>query len=39
MQDQADLHGELSLYCSVTASYSFLYDILSSFRQDYPRIE
>jgi len=39
MQDQLNLHGELSLYCSVTASYSFLYDILSSFRQDYPRIE
>ncbi|GLZ89091.1 transcriptional regulator IlvY [Metapseudomonas resinovorans] len=39
MQNQLDLHGELSLYCSVTASYSFLYDILSSFRQDYPRIE
>ncbi|MCY1224538.1 HTH-type transcriptional regulator HdfR [compost metagenome] len=39
MQEQMDLHGELSLYCSVTASYSFLYDILSSFRLDYPRIE
>ncbi|WP_369959942.1 HTH-type transcriptional activator IlvY [Pseudomonas benzenivorans] len=38
-QDQLVLHGELSLYCSVTASYSFLYDILSSFRQDYPCIE
>lgn len=38
-QDQQVLHGELSLYCSVTASYSFLYDILSSFRQNYPRIE
>lgn len=38
-QDQLILNGELSLYCSVTASYSFLYDILSSFRQDYPRIE
>lgn len=38
-EDQLVLHGELSLYCSVTASYSFLYDILSSFRQDYPRIE
>ena len=38
-QDQLILHSELSLYCSVTASYSFLYDILSSFRQDYPRIE
>lgn len=33
------LQGELSLYCSVTASYSFLYDILSSFRHQYPRIE
>ena len=38
-QDQQILQGELSLYCSVTASYSFLYDILSSFRQGYPRIE
>lgn len=37
--DQQELHGELSMYCSVTASYSFLYDILSRFRQDYPRIE
>lgn len=33
------LHGELSIYCSVTASYSFLYEILSSFRRDYPHIE
>lgn len=33
------LQGELSLYCSVTASYSFLYDILSHFRNDYPGIE
>ncbi|MBF5055566.1 DNA-binding transcriptional regulator IlvY [Alcanivorax sp. 521-1] len=33
------LQGELSLYCSVTASYSFLYDILSRFRNDYPGIE
>lgn len=38
-QDQLILQGELSLYCSVTASYSFLYEILSSFRRDYPRIE
>lgn len=30
---QADqLHGQLSIYCSVTASYSFLYDILTEFR-------
>lgn len=33
------LQGELSMYCSVTASYSFLYDILSTFRRNYPRIE
>lgn len=38
-QDQDILRGELSLYCSVTASYSFLYDILSSFRMDHPHIE
>lgn len=37
--EQQELQGELSMYCSVTASYSFLYDILSQFRQDYPRIE
>jgi LysR family positive regulator for ilvC len=33
------LQGELSLYCSVTASYSFLYDLLSAFRNHHPRIE
>lgn len=38
-QDGDTLRGELSLYCSVTASYSFLYDILSRFRHDHPRIE
>ena len=38
-QDQDILRGELSLYCSVTASYSFLYDILNSFRTDHPHIE
>lgn len=37
--DQVTLRGELSLYCSVTASYSFLYDILSRFREDHPHIE
>ena len=34
-----ELKGELSVYCSVTASYSFLYDILHDFRQKHPRIE
>ncbi len=38
-QDSGDLQGEISIYCSVTASYSFLYDILSDFRQHHPRIE
>jgi LysR family positive regulator for ilvC len=27
------------MYCSVTASYSFLFDLLSRFREDHPRIE
>lgn len=36
---QADqLHGQLSIYCSVTASYSFLYDILTEFRIKHPGI-
>ncbi|TPE52780.1 HTH-type transcriptional activator IlvY [Maribrevibacterium harenarium] len=34
-----ELAGEISLYCSVTASYSFLYTILSEFRGRYPKIE
>lgn len=37
--DNEQLAGELSLYCSVTASYSFLYTILSKFRVRYPQIE
>src|SRR6187402_2229409 len=36
---QADqLHGQLSIYCSVTASYSFLYNILTEFRVRHPGI-
>lgn len=38
-EEQRVLQGSLSLYCSVTASYSFLYDILSRFRHQFPRIE
>ncbi|CAM3460458.1 HTH-type transcriptional activator IlvY [Parendozoicomonas haliclonae] len=34
-----ELKGELSVYCSVTASYSFLYDILYNFRQHHPKVE
>lgn len=37
--DSGKLQGSLSLYCSVTASYSFLYDILTDFRQRHPLIE
>lgn len=39
LQESQDLRGEISIYCSVTASYSFLYDVLSDFRQRHPRIE
>lgn len=37
--DSGVLRGSLSLYCSVTASYSFLYSILADFRQRHPLIE
>lgn len=33
------LSGEISLFCSVTASYSFLYKLLSRFRERYQDIE
>lgn len=33
------LHGELSIYCSVTASQSVLYDLLNRFRPHYPGID
>ncbi|MGB1255033.1 MAG: HTH-type transcriptional activator IlvY [Thiolinea sp.] len=40
LADQAgELHGEISVYCSVTASYSILFDLLNRFRDDYPGIE
>jgi LysR family positive regulator for ilvC len=40
LQDRdANLQGELSMFCSVTASYSFLDDILGRFRQQHPGIE
>lgn len=37
--DAKQLYGQISLYCSVTASYSILFDLLSRFRPDYPGIE
>ena len=39
LEEAKELHGEVSIYCSVTASYSFLYEILSQFRHDFPKIE
>lgn len=39
MAESGELRGEVSLYCSVTASYSFLFDILARVRRDHPRIE
>jgi LysR family positive regulator for ilvC len=39
MEQSGELHGEISMYCSVTASYSFLFEILTRFRRDHPRIE
>lgn len=35
----SDLTGCITLYCSVTASYSFLADLLSRFRESYPKVE
>jgi len=39
MEESGELHGEISMYCSVTASYSFLFDLLTRFRRNHPRIE
>lgn len=39
MEESGELHGQISMYCSVTASYSFLFEILTRFRRDHPRIE
>ncbi len=39
LERSGELQGEISMYCSVTASYSFLFDILSEFRSNYPKIE
>jgi LysR family positive regulator for ilvC len=39
LEQSGTLQGEVSLYCSVTASYSFLFELLSRLRRDHPRIE
>lgn len=38
-EDSGHLRGEISIYCSVTASYSFLFELLNQFRQVHPGIE
>ncbi|MCF6437927.1 HTH-type transcriptional activator IlvY [Pseudoalteromonas luteoviolacea] len=39
-QDESQpLTGELSLYCSVTASYSFIYDLFARYRKEFPQVE
>ncbi|QOJ32953.1 MAG: HTH-type transcriptional activator IlvY [Gammaproteobacteria bacterium] len=39
LEQAGTLQGEVSLYCSVTASYSFLFELLGRLRRDHPRIE
>lgn len=39
MDESGQLSGEVRMYCSVTASYSFLFDILSRFRAEHPQVE
>ncbi|MDP1932159.1 MAG: HTH-type transcriptional activator IlvY [Gammaproteobacteria bacterium] len=40
LQQQSDvLSGRLSIFCSVTASYSFLHELLDQFRLQYPAVE
>lgn len=40
LTDPSDqLHGEISLYCSVTASHSILVDLLNRFRPAHPGVE
>lgn len=38
-QSRGTLSGSISIYCSVTASYSFLYDMLTRFRSEHPLIQ
>lgn len=40
LREQSDtLRGKLSVFCSVTASYSFLHELLDQFRLSYPAVE
>lgn len=37
-EERRELTGELTMYCSVTASHSFLFDLLNEFRRRHARI-
>lgn len=37
--DPDELRGQVRLYCSVTASYSFMLEVLTEFRKRFPNIE
>ncbi len=39
LADQTTLHGDISLYCSVTAAYGILPSILSRFRKGCPEVQ
>ncbi len=39
LNEDTELSGEISLYCSVTAAYSVLIDIMQELRRRYPDIE
>ncbi len=38
-QQQEVLSGRLSIFCSVTASYSFLHELLDQYRERFPAVE
>lgn len=38
-KEASELQGQLSIYCSVTASYSFLSELLSRFRAQHPLVD
>ncbi|CCQ11636.1 HTH-type transcriptional regulator IlvY [Pseudoalteromonas luteoviolacea B = ATCC 29581] len=39
LQENRPLTGTLHLFCSVTATYSFVYDLFLAFRQRFPMVE
>jgi len=39
LEEASELHGQISIWCSVTASYSFLFELLSEFRRNHRHVE